>query len=66
MAIETGVTLSVYADHDYRFDVEVSDEFSVVYVENGKEGSRVSFGSLDEMEAVAKAMLKAIKLAKED
>jgi hypothetical protein len=65
MAIETGITLTVYADPDYRFEVEVSDEYSVTYID-GQVDQRINigFGSLEEMEAVAQAMLKAVKLAK--
>ena len=67
MKIETGITLTVYADHDYHFDVSVlSDEMSVTYVEAefDTHGQRLSFGSIEEMQAVAHAMLKAIELRK--
>ena len=65
--IETNIVLSVCPDPDYHFDVSVADELSVTYVEHGREtaNSSVSFGSLEEMEAVAKAMLRVVKLAKE-
>lgn len=66
MSIATGITLTVYADQDYRYNIEVSDEMSLVYEEDGREKDlRISFGSLNEMEAVANAMLRAVKLAKE-
>lgn len=66
MAIETGITLTVYADPDYHFEVTVFDELSLSYVEGDRMRENIGFGSLDEMEAVAKAMLKAVKLAKEN
>ena len=64
--METGVTLSVYPDNeDYSYDVIVCrDELAIVYVEpNLDHGVRMSFGSIQEMEAVAKAMLRAVKLS---
>ena len=66
MSIATGITLTVYADQDYRYNIEVSDEMALVYEEDGREQDlRIGFGSLNEMEAVANAMLRAVKLAKE-
>ena len=66
MSIATGITLTVYVDHDYRYNIEVSDEMALVYEEDGREQDlRIGFGSLNEMEAVANAMLRAVKLAKE-
>lgn len=70
--IETGLTISVYADRDlitardYHFEVNCGREFSLVYVENGREDKPyISFGSIEEMEAVATAMLKTARLARE-
>lgn len=67
MALETGITLTVYADQDYSYDVKVNaSTISVNYVESRLTRDRdteLRFGSLEEMEAVAKAMLKAVKLA---
>jgi hypothetical protein len=63
--IETGVTFTVYANPDYHFEVEASDEYGVTYVDHQiTQRVTVSFGSLDEMEAVARAMLKAVSVAK--
>lgn len=65
MTIETGVTFTVYADPDYHFEVEASDEYSVTYVDHQvSQKVNIGFGSLDEMEAVARAMLKAVSVAK--
>ncbi len=44
--METGITLSIYPDDDYHYDVDVHlDEIAVVYNESGIEKSRMSFGS---------------------
>ncbi len=63
--IETSITISVYPDPDYHFEVHAGDVINVEYVEHGRNGTEdrrvdVAFGSLDEMEAVAKAMLKVV------
>jgi len=67
MNIETSITISVYADPDYHFEVSAGDLIQVTYVERLREfnvnkdrRTDVSFGSLDEMAAVAKAMLKVV------
>jgi hypothetical protein len=64
--METGITLSIYPEDDYHYDVDVHlDEIAVVYNESGIEKSRMSFGSIEEMEAVARAMLRAVQLGRE-
>lgn len=67
--IETGVTLEVYADLDYFYEIHVGGEYTLTYKEKhaDKLGDKVyvGFGSLEEMEAVAKAMLRAVKTARE-
>ena len=64
--METGITLSIYPEDDYHYDVDVHlDEIAVVYNEIGIEKSRMSFGSIEEMEAVARAMLRAVQLGRE-
>lgn len=61
--IPTEITLTVYADPDYHYNVIVSDEtFAVDYVDSKE--YRVSFSSLDEMEKVARTMLMAVELRK--
>lgn len=64
MNIETDITISVYPDSDYHFEVTAGDMFRVEYHEHNISGvtSQVAFGSLDEMEAVANAMLKVVAL----
>lgn len=65
MSCETGVQLTVYADHDYRFVVSGPDELMLEYVEEGRDNKPyISFGSLEEMESVAKAMLTVVRLAR--
>lgn len=72
--IETGVTLEVYPDPMYFYEIHVNNAYAhtLTYVEKQsdkvyKESERVyiSFGSLEEMEAVANAMLKAAKIKRE-
>ena len=63
--IETGVTITVYADEDYRYIIgSAPDKLELLYAEDSGNHSSVTFGSIEEMEAVAQAMLKAVKLAK--
>lgn len=63
--IETSITIKVFPDPDYHFEVSAGDVIMVEYVEHAREGSEerrfdVSFGSIKEMEAVAQAMLKVV------
>ncbi len=66
MAIETGLVITVYADHDYSFVVA---QDAVTYKEDCGDGGvhtvEISFGSIDEMEATAKAMLKMVEFQRE-
>lgn len=56
----TDITLTVYPQEDYHYEVLVGDEMlSVTYSERAHNSVRVSFGSIEEMRAVAKAMLAA-------
>lgn len=63
--METSIDITVYADADYKFVASVSDEISLEYVERGSfcaaANARITFGSLEEMEAVGNAMLQAVK-----
>lgn len=65
--IVTDITINVYPDPDYHYEVSAGDVISVAYVEHINEHNTernrrwdVSFGSLKEMEAVAQAMLKVV------
>jgi hypothetical protein len=65
--IETGITINVYADPDYGYAVHVGSELYVSYIsylkdEGDQDGPPITFGSKAEMEAVAKAMLKACSI----
>ena len=66
MNIETSITISIHPDEDYHFEVHAGDVIKVEYIEhsqinNGAERRfDIAFGSLEEMEAVAKAMLRVV------
>lgn len=63
---ETSITVSVYVDPDYHYEVSAGDMLEVIYVENNtNHKTAISFGSVDEMEEVAKAILKVVALSKE-
>ena len=64
--METGITLSIYPEDDYHYDVVANiEDISLIYKEQGVEKTRVAFGNIEEMEAVAKAMLRAAQLGRE-
>jgi hypothetical protein len=70
--MEIGVTLTVYSDDEYRYEIESgADCIELRYIETCEGGPRgplnahVSFCSYAEMEAVGKAMIQATKMAKE-
>ena len=70
MSIETSVTIGVYPNYSYSYDVYVGEEYRLIYKEDDidtlhperKERSTLSFDSLEEMEAVAQAMLRAVRV----
>jgi hypothetical protein len=63
--IEIGVQMSVRSNPEYHYVVEVSDMLSVKYNEHlTGEVSVVSFGSAEEMRAVANAMIVALGVMK--
>lgn len=60
---EISVTLGVYTDPDYHYEVNVSDgDLNIVYKEGESHTHTMAFGSRDEMRAVAHAMLKALNV----
>jgi hypothetical protein len=64
--MELGTKLTVYADESYSYEAKVSEsELMLTYCEEDREESYISFGSLDEMESVARAMLLAVSTARE-
>ena len=58
---ETDVTVTVYADPEYRYEVSAGGLPSLDYVE-GERRTHIGFGSVDEMVAVARAILKVTEL----
>ena len=64
--IDKSIEIVVAGNHDYRFRVGVSDLCSVAYEENGRtENIEITFGSVEEMEETARAMLFVAKAARE-
>ncbi len=64
--INSEMRITLYADHDYKYTVFAGYEYGIVYLDILDNKRELTFGSLDEMEAVAKTMLKVVKLAKEN
>lgn len=63
--IDTVFKIEVTSSDDYGYVVKVArDEFEVEYSEGGERSIVISFASLLEMEAVARAMLKAVTYAR--
>ena len=63
---DIGVVHTVYTGDCYRFEVDLSDEFSLEYVETDSKRvetrrDRIAFGSIDEVEAVVKALQLALE-----
>jgi hypothetical protein len=63
MNIVTDTVINVYSDSEYHYSALVSDEeLGVTYTEtDGERKKEISFGSIEEMEAVANAMLRAVR-----
>jgi hypothetical protein len=57
--ITTEVTFTVSSDDDYKYEVCAGEVLSVTYKEYTGQEIFLSFGSVEEMEAVAHAMLRA-------
>ncbi len=65
--IVTDVNFLVYPQEDYYYEVSVGEVLSITYKESAGQQVPVqqvylSFGSIEEMRAVAKAMLKACEV----
>ena len=60
--VELSITIGVYADPDYHYEVNVGDsQLDITYKEGDNTRTHVmSFGSREEMRAVAHAMIKAL------
>ncbi len=63
MNVEMRIILHV--DHDYKYEVFAGYEYGIEYKDVLNNKDKITFGSLEEMEAVAKTMLKVVKLGKE-
>jgi hypothetical protein len=63
--IETGITITVLADEEYSYEVHADPSLiGIEYKEVGQKTKQyISFGSLDEMKAVAEAMLKVVQVS---
>jgi len=59
MQIQTDLKLIVLVDPDYRYEVNVGSVIDLIYTQDDFTSVRISFGSKEEMKAVATAMLKA-------
>lgn len=60
--IEKAVEFKVYPDPEYHYAVAADlSSLTVTYFEKNEVRQTVSFGSVEEMEAVAQAMLLAVK-----
>lgn len=69
MSIPTSTTIEVFADPDYHYALTASEDAFILRYFEGKERKmerEVFFASAEEMEAVACAMLKAVKAHRED
>jgi len=60
--IVTDVTFTVMPDQDYCYEVCAGELLSLTYKENAGQEIYIGFGSVGEMQAVAKAMLKACEV----
>lgn len=58
--------ITVAPDESYQYDITAADwTLELSYTEGQKEMGNITFGSLEEMEEVAKAMLTAVKMRRE-
>lgn len=60
--IQTGTTITVFTGECYVYEVTANpDELSMTYVQDEETRVEISFGSKEEMLAVAEAMIQAVK-----
>jgi len=60
--IVTDVTFTVYPQEDYQYQVCAGEMLTVTYKESAGQEIYIGFGSVEEMRAVAMAMLKACEV----
>lgn len=66
MPFDTTVQVTVHADPSYQFTASVGEEVELIYNEHETARTNtLSFGSVKEMEAVARAMLEVCSLRKD-
>lgn len=63
---DIGITHTVYTGETYRYEVDLSDEISLEYIETDDDHAeirrdRIAFGSLEEVEAVILALELALQ-----
>lgn len=59
--IETAITVEVFPDPDYHYSVTVDSQLIALRYHEKQAEREITFGSIEELEAVTQAMLKAIK-----
>lgn len=57
--ILTDVVMKVWPQEDYHYEVTVGEILTVTYIETDGDERYISFGSIEEMRAVATAMMNA-------
>lgn len=63
--INADARITLYADADYYYDVFSGESIGIGYKDVGNHVNEIQFATIEEMEAVAKMMLKLVKLGKE-
>jgi hypothetical protein len=62
MSIPTSLTIEVFPDDDYHYSVTVNNETNSLQYHEEKMEKEITFASIEEMKAVANAMLRAAEL----
>ncbi len=63
---EYKISVQPFGENDYHYEVSITDlGYYLAYCEVGRETDTIAFGSAEEMEAVANAMLKLVKMVKQ-
>lgn len=63
---DIGCEFSVFASLEYRYIISGPHDLQLTYEENGRNDKPyITFADADEMESVAKAMLKVVEIARE-
>lgn len=57
----TYTRIEIEVVHNYVYSYKVNEEPELVYMEQGHEPIRIGFSSMEEMRAVAEAMLKVVE-----